>query len=58
MLTITVTMTLPDADLDSGWDGDIAELEASVRARLEAGIYGDDGGEYLPTVTNVDAGSA
>jgi hypothetical protein len=50
---ITVTMEMPDQDLETGWFGKPHELAASVRARLDE-VYGDDGGAYSPVVRCVD----
>jgi hypothetical protein len=52
-MKITVTMTLPDEDLENGWNGKPHELALSVRARLNE-IYGDDSMDYCPDVKCVD----
>ncbi len=48
-VTLTVQVTLPAADVVSGWGDDLAELGESVVATLQE-LIGDDGRPYTPRV--------
>lgn len=53
VMRVTVYMTMPEADIESGWGGDVGELEESVRATLHE-LVGDDGDVYVPHVLGID----
>lgn len=47
--TITLNVTISDADLEQGWFGNLREFTESAKAALLE-VQGDDGGAYQPTV--------
>lgn len=48
-VTVVATVAITHDDLNEGWDGDLGEFAASVRAALHE-LVGDDGGAYVPDI--------
>jgi hypothetical protein len=53
-MRIAIYMTLPAEEVQSGWNGDVDELEGSIRATLHE-LVGDDGQVYVPRVFGIEA---
>lgn len=53
-MRFVITLDISDEDITEGWKGDPTEVAISLAVRLDE-VIGDDGGAYVPEITDITA---